>query len=85
MRIFRALCLAASLLFTGLALAAQVNINSADESALQTLEGVGPAKAAAIVQYRDAHGPFSSPDDLTAVDGIGKKTVEANRDSIVVQ
>ncbi|MBA1148308.1 helix-hairpin-helix domain-containing protein [Ectothiorhodospiraceae bacterium WFHF3C12] len=85
MRVFRALSLAVMMLVSGLALAAPVNINTADASALQGLDGVGPAKAAAIVDYRDANGPFSSVEDLTAVDGIGEKTVEANRESIVVQ
>lgn len=85
MRVIRALSLAALMLFSGMALAAPVNINTADATGLQALDGIGPAKAAAIVEYRDANGPFSSADDLTAVEGIGDRTVEINRESIVLQ
>ncbi len=60
-----------------------VNINTADASALAAgLTGVGPAKAQAIVEYRQAHGPFKSADQLASVKGIGLATVEKNRDRI---
>lgn len=85
MRVIRAISLAVLMLVSGMAMAAPVNINTADAAGLQALNGVGPAKAAAIVEYRDANGPFASIEDLTAVDGIGEKTVEANREAIVVQ
>lgn len=52
----------------------QVNLNTASKEDLQTLTGVGPSKAAAIIQYRQAHGGFKTPDDLKQVDGIGEKT-----------
>ena len=65
-------------------LAAGVNINSADTAALQQLNGVGPAKAQAIVDYRDANGPFESVDDLASVSGIGPRTVEINRAVLTV-
>lgn len=62
-----------------------VNINEADAQMLSTqLTGVGDARAAAIVEYRDAHGPFERVEDLTAVSGIGESTLEANRDRVVV-
>jgi competence ComEA-like helix-hairpin-helix protein len=59
----------------GLAFAA-VDINSADETALDAIKGVGPAKAKAIVEERKKNGPFKSLDDVAArVKGIGDKTV----------
>ena len=71
-------------LFPLLGFAAGVNINSADVAALQQLSGVGPAKARAIVDYRDANGPFASVDDLASVSGIGPRTVEINRSVLTV-
>lgn len=60
-----------------------VNINSADEASLSnTLVGIGPAKARAIVEYRQQHGKFKQPEDLLAVKGIGPATLEKNRDRI---
>ena len=53
-----------------------VNINTATESELTTLPGIGPSKAAAIIAYRDEHGPFATPQDITNVTGIGDKTFE---------
>lgn len=81
----RTLVLAALLLFPLLALAAKVNINTADAATLQTLNGVGPAKAEAIVKYRNSHGAFSRAEGLSAVKGIGAKTVEDNRERITVE
>ena len=52
-----------------------VHLNSADEAALDTLPGIGPSKAQAILDYRNAHGPFKSLDDLTNVKGIGDSTL----------
>lgn len=56
----------------GLAWAA-MDLNSADEVQLQTLPGIGPAKARAIIDYRKAHGGFRSLDELGQVKGIGGK------------
>lgn len=64
----------ASLLFSLQALAA-LNVNTASESELTSLPGIGPAKAAAIVQVRTQNGPFSSLADLDAVTGIGPATL----------
>lgn len=65
--------------------AGPVNINTADAGTLsEALTGVGPAKAQAIVEYRQANGPFQSADQLAAVKGIGLATVEKNRDRIEV-
>lgn len=61
-----------------------VDINSADETLLQTLPGIGPAKAAAIVAFRETT-PFKTIDDLSEVDGIGDKTLEQLRPLIRVK
>lgn len=50
---------------------AAVNINTADEAQLATLSGIGKAKAAAIVQYRQENGAFKTKEDLKKVKGIG--------------
>lgn len=68
------------------AFAGTVNLNTADAQTLAAnLVGVGPDKAAAIVSYRQANGPFHQPGDLAKVKGIGERTVERNRDRISVQ
>ena len=73
------------LLASPLALAGQVDINTADAETISAeLKGVGLAKAKAIVEYREKHGPFRSADDLSLVKGIGERTVELNRPDIRV-
>jgi len=68
------------LLLQGPAMAAdQVNINTATVEQLQAVKHVGAAIATAIVAYRTAHGVFRSLDELTAVKGIGAKTLEKIR------
>jgi len=76
----------AGLLLAPAALASTpVNINTADASTLAgSLDGVGLAKAKAIVAWRDAHGPFESADQLTEVKGIGASLIDRNRDAIQV-
>lgn len=61
------------------AVVTSIDINNATQDQLAMLTGIGPAKAAAIVEYREANGPFSSVDDLAKVSGIGPATVEKNR------
>ena len=61
-----------------------VNINTADEATLETLNGVGPVLAAAIMQYRTEHGPFASVDQLDEVSGIGPATLEDLRSQVTV-
>lgn len=82
--LIRALVL--SLLLAGSAVAAEkVNINTADAATIdRVLLNVGPTKAEAIVAYRKANGPFKSAEQLALVKGIGLKTIEKNRDRIVV-
>ena len=53
-----------------------MNINTATESELEAVKGVGPAKAKAIITYREAHGNFKSLDELDNVKGFGKASVE---------
>jgi len=66
--------------------AGPVNINTADARTLaKELDGIGPAKAQAIVEYRQKNGSFKSAEDLLKVEGIGNKVLEQNRDNIRVE
>lgn len=87
--------LALTLAFAGVAVAGtpaspaapveRVNINTADAATLdRVLVNVGPAKAQEIVAYRKTNGPFRTIDQLALVKGIGLKTIEKNRDRIVL-
>lgn len=63
-----------------------VNINLADEATLETsLEGVGPALARRIVEFREMYGPFESLDQFLEVKGVGPKIVETNQGKIVFE
>ena len=65
--------------------ATPVDINTADaETLAAALSGIGPSKAEAIVAYRDENGPFGAAEDLVLIKGIGDRTLEINRDNIVV-
>jgi len=61
-----------------------ININSADATELEELSGIGEVLAAAIVSYREEHGPFASIEDLMDVSGIGPATLEEIRDHVSV-
>jgi competence protein ComEA len=63
----------------------KVNINTADVSELQTLNGVGQKRAEEIIQYRQINGSFKSVEDLTNVSGFGAKTLERLREFITVK
>jgi len=66
-------------------LAEPIDINTADVAALQnSITGIGAQKAQAIVDYRLKNGSFSSVDELAKVKGIGQKTIEKNRDNLMV-
>lgn len=65
--------------------AGPVNINTADAGTLaRELDGIGAAKAEAIVAYREQFGAFKSADDLTRVQGVGNRILEINRGNILV-
>lgn len=55
---------------------AMVNINTATLSELEAVKGLGPAKAKAIISYREANGGFKSLDELDNVKGFGKASVD---------
>jgi competence protein ComEA len=64
--------------------AAPVNLNSATAEQLDTLDGVGPATAQKILEYRTQHGGFSSVDDLDQIAGIGPKKLAALKPQVTV-
>jgi len=64
----------------------KTNLNTADASTLQReLNGIGQAKAQAIVAYREANGPFQSVDELLEIKGIGNALMERNRDKLTLE
>ncbi|MGF6393909.1 ComEA family DNA-binding protein [Pseudomonas plecoglossicida] len=64
----------------------RLNLNAADASTLQKeLNGIGKAKAEAIVAYREANGPFATVDELLEIRGIGSALLERNRDRLTVE
>lgn len=62
-----------------------VNLNTAAASELETLPGIGPSKAEAIIEYRETNGPYKSLEDLKSISGIGDKTFEKLKDLISVK
>ncbi len=62
-----------------------VNVNTADAEELETLTGIGPSLAQAIVDYRAGHGAFRSADDLLLVKGIGEAKLEGFRAEITLE
>lgn len=68
---------------TTTAMAAAININTADKVSLETLSGIGSVKAEAIMTYRKAH-KFKSIEELSQVEGIGEKTVAKLKEQITV-
>jgi competence protein ComEA len=69
---------------TGTTGTAPINVNTADAAALETLNGIGEALAAAIIQFRTDNGPFTSVDQLDQVSGIGPVTLEKIRPDVTV-
>jgi competence protein ComEA len=61
-----------------------ININTADQGQLETLPGIGPAKALAIIQYREEVGAFTSREDIQNVSGIGPATYDKLKDLITI-
>lgn len=63
---------------------AAVDLNTASQAELETVNGIGPKKAQAIIEYRKKNGPFKSADDLDKVPGFGKKSVADVKKEITV-
>ncbi|MEN3183805.1 MAG: ComEA family DNA-binding protein [Atribacterota bacterium] len=59
-----------------------VNVNTASQKELESLPGIGEVLAQRIIEYRETHGPFQTPEDLLKVRGIGPKKLEKLRDRI---
>ncbi|WP_366924106.1 ComEA family DNA-binding protein [Metallumcola ferriviriculae] len=62
----------------------KININSANQTLLETLPGIGPAYAGRIIEYRQGHGGFKSLEELKQVSGIGDKRFEQLKDLITL-
>lgn len=63
---------------------AAVNVNTATQSELEAVKGLGPAKAKAIIEYREAHGSFKHLDELDNVKGIGKASIDKMKGELTV-
>lgn len=61
-----------------------VDLNTATQAQLESVNGIGPSKAKAIIDYRTKMGPFKSVDDLQKVTGFGEKSVAKMRSEITV-
>jgi len=64
--------------------AARLNLNRASAEELEVLPGIGPAKASAIVRWREEHGRFRKLEDVLGVPGVGPATLERLRPLVVV-
>jgi competence protein ComEA len=85
MHYLKSFCFLLVMLMSVSTYAGPVDINTADvDTIAAAINGVGDKKAAAIVQYRDVHGPFASIDELADVKGIGMRTVDKNRENLTV-
>ena len=61
-----------------------LDLNSVSQEALETLPGIGPVKAADILEYRTQVGTISSIEELLNVEGIGTKTLESLEDFLII-
>lgn len=81
----RSLIAAATFALSSLAIAGPVNVNTADAKTIaEELKGIGQVKAERIVAYRETNGRIESAEQLMQIKGVGKKSVEANREFILV-
>lgn len=77
--------LATLVLLPVIAWAGPVDLNTADAATLaRELKGIGPARAEAIIAWREANGPFKAPEDIVLVQGIGERVLEDNRALLLV-
>ncbi|MDQ7728338.1 ComEA family DNA-binding protein [Halomonas sp. SpR8] len=86
--IFTALLLSISLGFSSGVLAqevAPINVNAADVELLAELPGIGPSRAEALIEEREANGNFESAEDLERVSGIGPATIDRMRDQLAFE
>lgn len=63
----------------------QVDLNTADARTLEALPGIGPVLAERILAYREEHGPFTRPEELKNVSGIGEQTYESMQMYLIVE
>ena len=63
---------------------AAINLNTADKAALESISGIGPAKANAIIKYREEQGSFKSVDELLNIKGIGPKIFKNIKDQVEI-
>ena len=63
---------------------AAVNLNTASQAELETVKGIGPAKAKAIIDHRSKNGPFKSVDELKEIKGFGEKSINGMRPELTV-
>ena len=64
---------------------AAVNVNTATQSELEAVKGLGPAKAKAIIDYREANGGFKNINELDKVKGFGKSTIDKLKGELTVE
>ncbi len=77
-------CLAVVVVTPSLAESSPINVNTASNGELISVNGIGPAKAKAIIEHRDANGAFASVEDLRSVPGIGDRLLERLRPQVTV-
>ena len=63
---------------------AAVNVNTATEAELQSLNGIGPAEAKAIIDYRTKNGPFKSLEEIDKVPGVGQGTLAKIKNNVTL-
>jgi competence protein ComEA len=80
----KVLCLLVISLFFSVNAYSAVNINTASQEELESIKGIGPSKAKAIIDYRKKNGQFKSINDLDNVNGIGAATLEDARKDITL-
>ncbi|MDR2875859.1 MAG: helix-hairpin-helix domain-containing protein [Methylobacillus sp.] len=73
-----------SLSFATFGAFAAVDLNTASQTELESVKGIGPKKAQAIIEYRQKNGLFKSVDELDNVPGFGKKTVDLVKKDLTV-